>query len=294
MRLSDIQPQYFPRLHYIARMLDSDVFILRDDVQFVRNHRYPGGARGPSYQVHTPIKSPEGAHLLTVAVKKKSGLSIRATEVSHDAPWARKHLNSIASFYRGAMNARVLLPEIEAIFARRYATVGELAIATTCWALGRILSGGLRVPDELSIERANALLAVAAAPGVRLRRVGLGSELLADSAACCASERIAELCRRVGADEYLAGGTALEAYLDRGVFERRGIAVAVQRFRCPSYPQQHVARGGEVANLSILDLLMNAPLERAAALLSARRADPEPEYVPSGSGGSAAAFPTSR
>jgi hypothetical protein len=274
MRLSDIQPQYFPRLHYLARMLDADVFVFRDDVQFVRNHLYPGGARGPSYQVHTPIKSPEGSHLLTVAVKKKSGLSIRTTAISHDAPWVRKHLNAIANFYKNAANARALLPEIEAIFARRYETVAELDIATACWALGRVLGGDLRVPDELTIERVNELLA--ATSGVRLGRIGLGSELLADSASSCASERIAELCRIVGADEYLAGGTALDAYLDRGVFERHGIAVAVQDFRCPSYPQQHAARAGEVANLSIIDLLMNAPLERVAALLTARPSAPRP------------------
>lgn len=47
MRLADIQPQHFPRLHYLARLLDSDVFVIRDDVQFAKSHRYPAArARG--------------------------------------------------------------------------------------------------------------------------------------------------------------------------------------------------------------------------------------------------------
>jgi hypothetical protein len=87
MRLSDIQPQYFPRLHFFARMLASDVFVFRDDVQFVRNHKYPDGSRGPSYQVHTPIRIPDGASLLTVSVKKGSLLPIGRAEVSYEQKW---------------------------------------------------------------------------------------------------------------------------------------------------------------------------------------------------------------
>jgi hypothetical protein len=264
VRLSDIQPQYFPRLHYFARMLDSDVFVLRDEVQFVRNHRYPDGGRGVSYQAHTPIKTPDGAHLLAISVKKGSGLPINETAVSYDQPWTRKHANVIKSFYGRAPSFASLMPELEALFERRYDTVAELDVATTLWALGRALGCAL-APEELSIERINDLLA-ATRPG-RLRRIELGSRVLHNGVHTSASERIALLCQLAGADEYMAGGTAVQAYLDTSLFRRSSIELVVQDWTCPVYPQQFTARAGHLANLSILDLLMNAPAGEAASLL---------------------------
>ena len=264
MRLADIQPQYFPRLHYLARMLASDVFVIRDDVQFVRNHRYPDGTRGVSYQAHTPVKAPQGLELLGVSIQKGSPAPINRTSVSYDQPWDRKHRNVLMTWYAGAPHGRALVPEIEALFACRYQTVAQLNIATTCWALGRALGVSLRIPDELNVERLQELLEVER-PG-RLRRIGLGSAWLASCASSDPSERIATLCERAGADEYVAGGTAFESYLDRAPFAQRGIRIELQQWTCPTYPQQFAAVG-PLANLSILDLLMNSPVERPISLL---------------------------
>ncbi|HSK04744.1 MAG TPA: WbqC family protein [Kofleriaceae bacterium] len=264
MRLADIQPQYFPRLHYLARMLDSDVFVLRDDVQLVRTHRYPDGTRGVSYQVHTPIKAPQGVHLLGVSIRNGPLAPICEAAVSYDQPWARKHRSVLASFYANARHRRTLLPEIEALLAARFETVAALNIATTCWALARALGIAPRIPEDLTFERLAAIVE-GERPG-RLRRLGLGSRWLATCASKDPSERIVRLCELAGADEYVAGGTAFASYLDRGPFERAGIRIHVQQWTCPAYPQQF-ERTGHLANLSILDLLMNAPAERAATLL---------------------------
>jgi hypothetical protein len=264
MRLADIQPQYFPRLHYFARMLECDVFVIRDDVQFVRNHRYPDGTRGVSYQAHTPIKAPHGVHLLGVSIKSGSAAPICKTGVSYDQPWDRKQRNVLASFYAGAPHQRALMPELEALLACRFDNIAQLDIATTCWALARALGVRLRVPEELHFERFAEMIA-AERPG-RLRRVVLGSQWLASCASTDPSERIATLCERAGADEYVAGGTAIEAYLDRAPFARRGIRLHVQQWTCPRYPQKFAA-AGHLPNLSILDLLMNASSARPVALL---------------------------
>lgn len=264
MRLSDIQPQYFPRLHYLARMLECDVFVIRDDVQFVRNHRYPDGTRGVSYQAHTPVKTPQGVQLLGVAIRKGSPAPICQTGVAYDQPWDRKHKNVLASFYASAPNRRTLLPEIEALLACRFETVAQLNIATTCWALGRALAVPLRIPDDLTVARLDEIVA-AERPG-RLRRIGLGSAWLAGCTATDPSERIATLCQMAGADEYVAGGTAFASYLDRAPFDRNGIRIHIQEWACPSYPQQFAATG-HLPNLSILDLLMNTSAERPVSLL---------------------------
>jgi len=265
VRLSDIQPQYFPRLHYFARMLDSDVFVLRDDVQFVRNHRYPDGARGVSYQAHTPIKSPDGVHLLAISVKKGSGLPINQTAVCRDQPWSRKHINAVKSFYARSPNLTSLLPDLEAIVDLPSATVADLDVATTIWALARLLGAPMK-PDQLSLAAINDAIATRR-PG-RLRRILLGSETLRDVDASSPTERIALLCQKAGADEYMAGDTAIRAYLDVPLLGRHAIRLTPQAWTCPVYPQQFTARTGHIANLSILDLLMNAPPSVAAEVLT--------------------------
>lgn len=256
MRLADIQPQYFPRLHYFARMFDADVFVFRDDVQFVRNHKYPDGRRGMSYQVHTPIKSPAGIHLLTVSVKKGSAMPINQTGISYDHEWPKKHINVIKTFYRTSPNLRALMPELEALLAQRFDTVAELNVATTCWALGHVLGVPLRIPDDLKIARINELLTTTG-PG-RLRRIGLGSIYLASCASQNPSERIAILCQTAEANEYLAGGTAIDAYLDPAPFRTRYIELVAQKWTCPTYPQRFSDQTEHIPDLSILDLLMNA------------------------------------
>jgi hypothetical protein len=267
MRLSSIQPQYFPRLHYLARMLASDVFVLQDDVQFVRKHKYPDGSNDVSYQAHTPIKTPEGAHLLAVSTTSGGVWPIRQMRLCHDQPWAQKHLKTIRSFHAPSPNLRALLPELELLLGQRFATVAELDIATTCWALGHVLGEPLRVPEDLTVARVNEVLA--ARRTVRLRQIVLGSECLAGMGEPgSASERFVRLCRRLGADEYMSGHTAVRAYLDTELFHRHGVAVTIQSWTCPTYPQQHMARAGFIANLSILDLLMNVPFEQTASILA--------------------------
>jgi hypothetical protein len=267
MRLSDTQPQYFPRLHYFARMLAADVFVLRDEVQFVRKHKFPDGSTRVSHQAHTPIKGPAGLHLLAVSVTSGGVWPLRQTRVSYDQPWPRQHLKTISSFHATSPQRKRLLPELELLAGCRFATLAELDIATICWALGHVLGEELRIPEDLTITRINELLAVKRT--VRLRRIVLGSECLGldPDAWSNASERTLALCQRLGADEYVGGSTAVQAYLDTGLLRRNGIEVGVQSWTCPTYGQQHVARAGFIPDLSIIDLLMNVPPRQVGPML---------------------------
>ena len=84
MRYSGIQPQYFPRLHYFARILNADIFVSRDDAQFLRKHKYPDGKTDKSYQAHTPIKTPSGIYLLNVPTKHEGFIPIYKTAISYN------------------------------------------------------------------------------------------------------------------------------------------------------------------------------------------------------------------
>lgn len=261
MRLSDIQPQFFPRLHYFARMLASDIFVLRDDVQFVRNHKYPDGNRGVSYQAHTPIKTPEGIHLLPVSIKKGGLLPINETQVSYDQPWTQKQINILKNHYGKSPNAKQVIPEIELLLGQQFTTVGDLNIATTCWGLSRLLGVEKTTEECFTIDFVNNLLKETVS--CRLQRIALGSDYLDKESdpSSTASERIVALCKEFEADEYLGGGTAIQAYVETELFEKNGVKLQIQDWDCPTYPQQHDKKTGFIANLSIIDLLMNVTAE---------------------------------
>ena len=261
MRLSDIQPQYFPRLHYFARILESDIFVIRDDVQFVRNHKYPDGKRGVSYQAHTPIKSPEGVYLLPVSIRKGGLLPINETQISYDQPWIQKQINILKNHYRNSPNTEKVISEIELLLGQQFLTMGALNIATICWSFTSLM-GQEQITDEcFTLDFVNNLLKER--KSLRLQRIVLGSESIDQKSdqSSTASDRIVGLCNAFEADEYVGGGTALQAYVETGLFESNGIKLVIQEWNCPTYPQQHNKKIGFIANLSVIDLLMNVTTE---------------------------------
>ncbi|MGI9304257.1 MAG: WbqC family protein [Gammaproteobacteria bacterium] len=271
MRLSDIQPHYFPRLHYFARMLSSDVFVLRDDVQFVKNHKFPDGTRGVSHQAHTPIKSASGAVLLNISVKKGGLPPISQAMISYEQDWTRKHLNLLRNHYAKAPRFAAIFPDIELLLAKRFPTVGELNTATLCWASALVLGVDTPTDEYFSLPRVNKL--VSERSSLPLRQIVAGSEViprLEVDEPVTATEKIATLCRYYDAEEYIAGGTAFDSYMDADVFRRNDIAIVVQDWVCERYRQRY-DEAGFLPNLSIIDLLMNVSGEDALGLLLEKR-----------------------
>ncbi|MCU7843913.1 MAG: WbqC family protein [Candidatus Thiodiazotropha sp. (ex Monitilora ramsayi)] len=267
MLLSDIQPQYFPRLHFFARMLASDHFVIRDDVQFVKNHKFPDGSRGVSHQVHTPILTHSGTQLLTVFVKKGGMLPINQTLISYDQPWPIKHLNQLKPNYAKSPELLTVYGEIESLLKREYETVSDLNIATICWALCHLMKIETNDPECLTLEYINTHLEDINIG--KLKRITLGSSIKYgdDDEGMTASEKIVDLCNRYGATGYLAGNTAFESYLDQRAFHDSNIKVQVQNWSCQPYKQNKKANEEFIPNLSILDLIMNCSSERALEIL---------------------------
>lgn len=266
MRYTGIQPQYFPRLHYFARILNADLFMVRDDVQFVPKHKYPNGHNGPSYQVHTPIKNPSGgAYMLNVTVRHDGRRPIKITEISYSEQWYQSHLKAIRLYYPKAPNAARLLPELEAIFAHKYTYLGDLNLATILWGLLHLLGEEKVTDDMLSLE--NVVKKLKSQSEFRLKNIGLGSESEAlTNDMLDKNEKIIALCKEVGATEDYCGGTAREAYMDAELFAKNGIKITEQQWVCPEYHQQYM-KNGFIANLSIIDLLMNASYKEAVQII---------------------------
>ncbi|MBI4090168.1 MAG: WbqC family protein, partial [Candidatus Kerfeldbacteria bacterium] len=239
VRLAGYQPQYFPRLHYFARVLNADIFKVSDYVQFVRAHTYlrPDGSRehrGKSYQAHSPIKLGSGLYFLTVPVVHHGMQPINQTAVSYAKPWPAAHLRTIQTAYARAERAAEILPQVSAIVTKQYQNLAELNIATIFWALAVIL-GRPELPAEgLSVERLNELLNTQPHP-FRLRRIVIISQTGVPPRRASDADStnwIIESCRRLGASEYYHGGTAAAAYLDHRRLVAAGITPIQQQWTC--------------------------------------------------------------
>ena len=87
MKLSIHQPMYIPWIPYFFKIIQSDIFVFFDDVQ------YP---RSKNFNNRNYIKSKQGHLLLTISIKKKSNLlNINKTEINKEINWQKKHWKSI-------------------------------------------------------------------------------------------------------------------------------------------------------------------------------------------------------
>lgn len=216
MRIAVLQPGYLPWLGYFDQEFSVDLFVIYDDVQYDR--------RG--WRNRNRVKTPNGPAWLTVPVVQKGKYNqlINEVYIDNDRPWQRKHLGTIASFYRKAPYFDVIYPEFEEIILREWSMLWELDVALADW-LNRLI--GVKTPVMLASE---------------LNVTGQKSE------------RLMNICQKLGATEYYSGAAARH-YLDIELFKSAGIQVFFQEYEHPVYPQLY---GDFISHMSVIDLLMIA------------------------------------
>lgn len=268
MRYSGIQPQYFPRLHYFARILNADIFMLRDETQFLKKHKYPDGKNGKSYQAHTPIKLSTGLHFLSVPVKHSTGvfLPIYKTEISYDFPWVENQLSTIKIAYARARNFSKTFPQIEQILTQKYKYISELNIASTLWGILLLLGKEINT-NTLTLSYVNEALKNQSIFRLKEIRLSSASKSAAKFKEMNANEKIVALIKEIGANEDYCGGTSVAAYVDHSLFKENDITMVVQDWKCKTYSQLFNRQLGFISNLSILDLLLNVDSKEAISIL---------------------------
>jgi len=90
-KVSIHQPQYIPWPAYFDKILQSDIFVILDDVQFQKN----------GLQNRNQIKTPQGKAWLTLPVKHSFGQQINKVEIDNTKSKI-KHLNSLKMNYSKA------------------------------------------------------------------------------------------------------------------------------------------------------------------------------------------------
>lgn len=266
IRYSGIQPQYFPRLHYFARIISADVFVLRDDAQFVRKHKYPDGSTDKSYQAHTPIKQASGRQLLFVTTKHDGFLPLTKTKISYEKNWAIDHLKTLQIAYAQTPFFKNFIKELEVILDKKYSSLSELNTATIIWGLLHLLDEKFS-ENKLNLRYINEKLGKNKLFRLKEIRKASGSRALKNKN-LSTNEKIIALCREIGATEDYCGGTGAAAYMSDDLFSKNDIKISVQDWKCTEYPQQFSRRQGFIPDLSILDLLFNVKASDARRILS--------------------------
>ena len=214
MRVGIHQLHYLPWLRYFAKIARSDVFVVFDSIQYAKN----------GWQSRNKVKTAAGATILSVPVHARLGASLDEVEICREARWARKHWRTIEQNYRAAPYFQEHAAFLEATYAQEWRHLNALNRHMLSYFISAL---GITT----RIEYASDL----AVPGR-------------------ATERLVNLVRAVGGDRYYSGAFAVEAYLDAARLEEAGIALELQHWTAPVYPQLH---GDFVPDLSIVDLLLN-------------------------------------
>jgi hypothetical protein len=217
MKVSINQPAYLPWLGYFDRIASSDLAIVLDSVKLEKG----------SYTNRNKMRSGNGWSWLTVPIKSSGQPLIADVHIDNQRDWRKKHFQLINQFYGKAQHRIDYIEWLEDLFARDWIRLNELLTYTNSFFLKAL-------HIDTPIVHSSAL-----------KVVGVKSEL------------ILNLCKEVGATEYISGPFG-RGYLDLQSFNHAGVHVTFQDYKHPVYKQ---CQGGFEPYMAALDLLLNCGSE---------------------------------
>ena len=214
------QPEFMPWLGFFNKMKRADLYIIFDHVQFKKRY----------FENRNRIKAKDQYLWVTLPVKSKNRYlqSILDVEIYNGSDWQRKIWEKIrhsyvkTEFFDEFSNSLKNL-----IFEKKYEKLIDFNLSFIEWAR-KVLE--ITTPMKLSSA------------------LGMSEYK--------SSGLIFEICRRVGANQYLCGPSGKD-YLDLDQFKAAGIEIIWQEYKHPEYTQW---RGKFIPYLSILDAIFNCGL----------------------------------
>jgi len=208
------QPQFAPWLGFFDKLDRADVFVLLDNVQFRKNE----------WQNRNRVKAADGPQWLTVPVSFHFGDKINEVSIAEDNNWRHRHQQTLRTCYSRA-------PYFQETFALYDETVS-------------------REWNKLSEFNIALLQALTSRLGIGTR-ITVASEM--DPLPEGRDERLIQLCKRFGADTYLAGAGG-RLYMQLEKYKETETNVVFQDYHHPDYEQLFAEFSPQ---LSVLDLLFN-------------------------------------
>jgi hypothetical protein len=201
MRIAIIQSCYVPWRGFFDLIGRCDVYVMFDQVQYVRRH----------WHNRNRIKTATGVEWLTIPVVSKGRFEQPIDRVEIEKPWAEKHWRAIELAYRRAPYFDSMAPIVQDWYRR----AAKEPLLTEI--------------NAIFLREISSLLGLA----TRIVRD------TAYPAQGTATERVLAIVRAADADHYLSGPSA-KAYFDESLFAKAGIAVEWMDYGgYQPYPQLH-------------------------------------------------------
>ena len=215
MKAAILQSNYIPWKGYFDLMNSADVFIIYDEVQYTKN----------DWRNRNRIKTANGIIWLTIPVRQNNlAQRIIDTEVVNNG-WRKKHWNSIAMSYSKTPFFKKYNSQFEEIYLNS---------------------------NETSLSKINYqfFLAINDILGIKTKLVWSHDLKLVEGK----TERLVDLCQKVGASEYISGPAA-KGYLEVDKFLNKNINVSWMDYS--GYPEYEQLNPPFEHYVSILDLIFN-------------------------------------
>lgn len=194
------QPDFLPWLGFFDRWMQSDLYIVLDDVQFIR--------RG--WHHRDKIKTAQGVQWLTIPVVKKGryGELIKDVRLDISNDGMQRVLNRVRAAYVKAPCFDPIYTEVEKIFSSgcKYLIDLNMILLKTC-------------ADILKI---NTPIVFSSDFNVTTK----------------GTQRLLDLTKRVKGSIYLTG-LGSKSYLEAKIFEKENISILWQNYHHPDYNQLH-------------------------------------------------------
>lgn len=195
------QPDFMPYLGFFDRLLHADIYVIFDNVQYVRGSR--------ALTSRDKIKTKSGEKWISVGIKKPPyGSMINEVLLRQDTEWRKDHINMIRENYKKSAYYDEIMPYIEDLYL---------------YQCERMMDFNMK-----SIEMLMALFDISI-------EMVLASSLQAKGKS---NELIIDILKKLNCHRYLSGVGARDYYVPE-LYEEAGIQVVWQDFRHPVYPQQY-------------------------------------------------------
>jgi len=217
MIVSIHQPAYFPWLGYFDKIIQSDIFVYLDTVQFQKN----------SFQNRNKIRTSQSWIWLTVPVITKNVLfttPLNKIKIDNKQKWRKKHYQSICMNYSKSTHFKKYRPLIENYFTKEWEYLSDL-----CFKM---------LIDFLNIL--NISTTIIKSSDMKEKNVSKNDLIL-------------EICKDLKATTYFSGKCGQD-YIDEDSFNKHNIDVVFQDYEHPVYNQLY---SGFEPYMGIIDLLMN-------------------------------------
>ena len=193
------QPEYLPWLGFFKKMMNVELFVFLDDVQF----------RKKGWQNRNRIRINDGTALLSIPVHTHSYPKINEVTIDNEKNWSIRHKKSILYNYARAPYFDEIKDFVESIFEKKFQYLVDLNTEIIKFIM-----------NELEIKS----------------KIVFSSELEISKKG---SGRVLDICKAVGADHYITGTFWAESNLRVEEFKKSNIDVEFQKFQHPIYKQIH-------------------------------------------------------